>query len=175
MLWLVTINGLMRVHADIFFLYVAYLFFKKIIYFWLCWLCVAVGRLSLSATSRGYPLVAACGPVAPASLVGHRLLDFSSCGTWFRGCSSSDPECGPVTWGKRAQPPWGMWGLPRPETEPVFPALQGWFLTTGPPEHTPSLILTEAFAFGIIPSPISLGSNTLKINVLEPNKMNAVE
>ena len=26
-----------------------------------------------------------------------------------------------------------MWGLPRPGIEPVFPAMAGIFLTTGPP------------------------------------------
>ena len=35
--------------------------FKKIIYFWLCWVFIAVYRLSLFAASRGYSLVAVCG------------------------------------------------------------------------------------------------------------------
>ena len=34
--------------------------------------------------------------------------------------------------GARAQLPWGMWGLLEPGMEPVFPALVGRFLTTGP-------------------------------------------
>ena len=51
-------------------------FFKKIInYFWLCWVFVAVHRLSLVAGNRGYSLVAVCRlPIDVASLVGeHRL------------------------------------------------------------------------------------------------------
>ena len=41
-------------------------------------------------------------------------LGLSSCGTW-------------------AQLPYGMWDLPGPGVKPVFPALQGGFLTTRPP------------------------------------------
>ena len=35
--------------------------------------------------------------------------------------------------GTRAQPPHGMWNVPRPGIKPVSPALAGRFLTTGPP------------------------------------------
>ena len=35
--------------------------------------------------------------------------------------------------GSRAQPLRGMWDLPRPELEPVSPALAGGLLTTAPP------------------------------------------
>ena len=35
--------------------------------------------------------------------------------------------------GSRAQPPRGMWDLPRPGLEPVSPALAGRFSTTSPP------------------------------------------
>ena len=35
-----------------------------------------------------------------------------------------------------AQRPHGMWVLPRPESEPVYLALAGGFLTTGPPEKS---------------------------------------
>ena len=49
-------------------------FFNIYFYFWLCWVFVAVHRLSLAAVSRGY-LVAVCGFLtAMASLVAeHRL------------------------------------------------------------------------------------------------------
>ena len=33
----------------------------------------------------------------------------------------------------QAYSPHGMWDLPGPGVEPVFPALAGGFLTTGPP------------------------------------------
>ena len=55
--------------------------------------------------------------IAAASLVAeHRLQTrrLSNCGSW-------------------AQPPRGMWDLPRPGLEPVSPALAGRFSTTAPP------------------------------------------
>ena len=39
--------------------------------------------------------------------------------------------------GSRAQPLRGMWDLPRPGLEPVFPALAGSFSTTAPPGKPP--------------------------------------
>ena len=57
-------------------------FFKTIlfIYFWLCWVFVAVQAFSLVAVSGGYSLVAVCGLlVVVASLVAeHRLSNCSS-------------------------------------------------------------------------------------------------
>ena len=40
--------------------------------------------------------------------------------------------------GSRAQPLRGMWDLPRPGLEPVFPALAGRFSTTAPPGKPPN-------------------------------------
>ena len=65
---------------------------------------------SLAVASRGYSLVAMSELlIAVASLVAkHRL---SSCGTWALFLH-------------------GMWDLPRPGIEPMFPALEGRFFTT---------------------------------------------
>ena len=49
--------------------WVFFLFSKKRIYFWLCWVFIAVRRLSLVAVSGGYSLVAG-------------RAGFSSCGPW---------------------------------------------------------------------------------------------
>ena len=52
--------------------------------------------------------------------------DFSCCGA--RALGSGLGSCGTP-----ASLPWGMYTLPRPGIEPVYPALAGRFLTTGPP------------------------------------------
>ena len=106
-------------------------------YFWLCWVFVAVRRLSLVAVS-GATLCCSeqsshCGAFsccraqalgAWASVVvacrlsscGSRALEYrlSSCGTW-------------------AQLLRGMWHHPGPGLEPLSPALAGGFLTTVSP------------------------------------------
>ena len=64
----------------------------------------------LFITVRG-PLTIAASPVAEHRLQMRRL---SNCGSW-------------------AQPLRGMWDLPGPGVEPVFPALAGRFSTTAPP------------------------------------------
>ena len=44
----------------------------------------------------------------------------------------------------RAQLPGGMWGIsPHSEMEPSSPALEGGFLTTGPSEKSPSLLILK--------------------------------
>ena len=53
-------------------------------------------------------------------------MDFSSCGSWA-------PEHELCSCGPQAQLLHNMWSLPRPAVEPVSLALQGGFLTTGPP------------------------------------------
>ena len=57
---------------------------------------------------------------------GSRHTGFSRCGSWAleRRLSSC---------GAQAELLRGMWELPRPEIEPVSPALAGGFLTTAPP------------------------------------------
>ena len=37
-----------------------------------------------------------------------------------------------------------MWDLPRPGGEPMFPALPGGFLTTGPPEKSKDMAVLKA-------------------------------
>ena len=48
-------------------------------------------------------------------------------------CNLQAPELGLTSCGPLAQLPCGMWDLPRPGIELVSLALQGGFLTTGPP------------------------------------------
>ena len=64
-----------------------------------------------SVESRGYPLA-----VVQSLLI---CGSFSYCGAWALA------QAGTVAL--------GLWDLPRPGIEPVSPALQGRFLTTGPP------------------------------------------
>ena len=47
-----------------------------------------------------------------------------------------------------------MWNLPRPGTEPVFPALAGRFLTTGPPGK----FWYSLFKWGIISDKVTTGT-----------------
>ena len=73
---------------------------------WLCWVLIALHKLSLVVTSWGYSLLQCTG----LSLRWPLLLlskDFSSCGTWAQ-----------LLW-CRAQLLCGMWNLPRPGIEPV--------------------------------------------------------
>ena len=49
-----------------------------------------------------------------------------------------------------------MWGLPRPGIEPVSPALQDRFLTTGPPRKPPVCLFNTIFVFPCSPFPTSL-------------------
>ena len=75
------------------------------------WVFIAACSLSLAVESRGCPLV-----------VVHSLLTVAASLIMEHGL-----------WGRPAQLPCGLWDLPRPGIEPVSPALQGRFLTTGPP------------------------------------------
>ena len=70
------------------YLFVVFKFFKKFIlfiYFWLCWVFVAVHRLSLVAASGGYSSLRYAGFSLQWLLLlrstGSRLTGFSSCGT----------------------------------------------------------------------------------------------
>ena len=53
-------------------------------------------------------------------------MGFSSCDSW-----APEPELS--SWGAQARLPYSVWDLPGPGIELGFPALQGGFLTTGPP------------------------------------------
>ena len=76
-------------------------------------------RAFSSCGKQGPLFIAVRGPltIAASLVVEHRLQTrrLSSCGS-------------------RAQLLRGMWDLPRPGLEPVFPALAGRFSTTAPPE-----------------------------------------
>ena len=111
-------------------------FIHSFIYLWLRWVFVAAHGLSLvaaRATLRcgvwashcgGFSCCGARAPGAWASVVvAHGL---SSCG--LRALEHRLSSCG-----ARAQLLRGMWDLPGPGLEPVFPALAGRFLTTAPP------------------------------------------
>ena len=87
-------------------------------------------RAFSSCSKRGPLFIAVHGPLTiVASLVaGHRLQTrrLSSCGS-------------------RARLLRGMWDLPRPGLEPVFPALAGGFSTTAPPGKPSLLFLNERY------------------------------
>ena len=95
------------------------------------WLAVlglhCCARVSLVAVSRGYSLVVVWGLTVVASLVvEHRHEGFCSCSTW-------------------AQLLCSMWDLPKPGIEPVSPALQGRFLTTGLPGKPTYLLINHFY------------------------------
>ena len=74
---------------------------------------ISLAVLGLCCSTRGF---SSCRQQGLLSCCGAQALEhgLSSCGTW-------------------AQVPRGMWNLPRGGIKPVFPALVGRFLTTGPP------------------------------------------
>ena len=96
-----------------------YVFFGEMsvyLFIWLCWIFLAVWGLSLFVLHGSYSPAVVCGfLISVASLLqsmGSRHVGFSSCSS-------------------RASLLCSMWDLPKPGTEPVSPALQGIFLTTG--------------------------------------------
>ena len=101
--------------------YILSLFLKKIIYLFLFMAVLGLRVCARAFSSRGKrgPLfIAVRRPltIAASLVVEHRLQmrRLSNCGSW-------------------AQPLRGMWDLPGPGVEPVFPALAGRFSTTAPP------------------------------------------
>ena len=93
----------------------------------MCWVFVSVRGLSLVAASGGHSSSRCAGLSLSRPLVAeHRLQTrrLSSCGS-------------------QAQLLRGMWDLPRPELEPVSPALAGGFSTTAPPGKPPKSSLFE--------------------------------
>ena len=112
---LVICNALLTSRHLIFFFF----FFNKFIYLFLAVLGLRFcARAFSSCGERGRLFIVVRGPLTiAASLVAeHRLQtrSLSSCGS-------------------RAQSLRGMWDLPRPELEPVCPALAGRLSTTAPP------------------------------------------
>ena len=105
------------------------------IYFWLCWVFVAVPRLSLVVASRA---TLRCG--ARASHCG----GFSCCGARAQGTQASVVGAhGLSSCGSRAQLLCGMWDLPGPGLEPVSPALAGRFLTIAPTGKPPDFFVSN--------------------------------
>ena len=99
------------------------------IYFWLCWVLVAVHGLLIAVASL---CCRARALGAWASVVVTRGL--SSCGS--RALERRLSSCGARAWLLR-----DMWDLPRPGIEPVSPALAGGFSTTVPPGKPQQLTL----------------------------------
>ena len=124
------------------FLFFFFRFIFNFIYFWLCWVFIASGGLSLVSASGSYSL-----PCTDFSLwwllllqsMGSRHAGFSSCGTqaqqlWFASSRAQTQQLwytGPVA----------LWHLPRPGLKPVSPALTDRFLTTVPPRKPPCFFL----------------------------------
>ena len=65
------------------------LFMFWFVYFWLCWVFVAVCRFSLAEASRGYSLVVVCGLTAKGSRCGAPALELKgsvvACGLYRTG------------------------------------------------------------------------------------------
>ena len=100
-------------------------FFNLFIY-WLHWVFVAAYGLSLVAVSRG------CFSLQCTGFSLRQLLLLQSTGsrhTGFTSCSSR----GSSGCSSQALVAHGMWDLPRPQIEPVSPALEGGCLFTVPP------------------------------------------
>ena len=122
--------------------------------FWLHWVFVAAHGLSLVVASGGYSLLW-CTVFSLWWLLllwstGSRHTGFSSCNTWAQqlqctgsrahglsSCGSQALEYRFSSCGTRTQLLHGLWGLPRPVIEPMYPALAGGFLTTAPPGKSP--------------------------------------
>ena len=90
------------------------------------WVFIAVSQLSLAAASGGYSSLPCMGFSLP-----WRLL---------MGCEGSRASVvaahGLSSCGTQAYPCYSKRSLPRPGIEPMFPALAGEFLSTGPPKKT---------------------------------------
>ena len=102
-----------------------------IIYFWLCRVVIAAHRVFLVGVSLG--LLSSCGvqasPYAGSSACGARARGREG----FRSCGLGTPDQRLSSCGTLAQLPHSIRDLPSPRIEPMSLALQGRFLTTGPP------------------------------------------
>ena len=108
--------------------------FKLTNFFWLLWNFAAAHQLSVvwPSWSAEAPLHCRAWLLSVvASLVVECLLHTSGCAHF-------------SSWGAQASLLCGMWDLPRPEMNPVSPALAGGFLTTAPPgKSLDSIFLKE--------------------------------
>ena len=97
-------------------------FLSPFFFFWLCWVFVAVHRLSLVVASGGN-----------SSL---RCVGFSCYEAWALGTRASVVVAQKLSsCDSRASLLCFMWDLLGPGIEPVSPALAGGFLTTAPPDR----------------------------------------
>ena len=111
-------------------------YLKKINYFWVCWVFLALCELFLVAESLDYSSLWYMGflllwPLLLPS-IGSRLVSLASCGA-------------------QALLLRGMWSLSSPGTEPMSPALSGGFLSTAPPGRSFYSFLKLIFIYVLIP------------------------
>ena len=107
------------------------------LFFWLCWVLVAVCGLSLVAESRGCSSVQCTGFSLWWLLLlwstGCRHVGFGRCSTQPQCCCSRVLEYRLSHCGLWALVAHGIWNLPRSGIKPVSPALADRFLSTVPP------------------------------------------
>ena len=103
-----------------------------LIYFWLCWVFVAVHGLSLVVVSRGYSSLWCEGFSLQwlLSLQSTGILAMQAQELWHLGLVLHD-----------------MWNLPRPGIKLVSPTLAGRFLTSWPPWMPPSFNAGSIWGF----------------------------
>ena len=134
--------------VPIFFPFFKNKFIYLFIYFWLCWVFVAVRGLSLVAASGGYSSLSCAGFSLWWLLLlrstGSRHAGFSSCGM-LSSCGSWALERRLSSCGARAQLLHGMWDLPGLGLKSMSPALAGRFLTTTPPGKPPIFFHNKFF------------------------------
>ena len=113
-----------------------------LIYFWLCWVFVAV-KAFLQLQRVGITLQLWC--------TGFHGSGFPGCGAWalgctgFSSCSSRALQCRLSSCGACAQLPCSRWGLPGSGTELVSPAPASGFSTTEPQRSPTYIILDYGF------------------------------
>lgn len=111
-----------------------------VLYVWLCWVFVAMCRLSLVAASGGYS--SSHGLLVWGLLPNQKSTELQSTSSGRTGFGSCDPralERRLSSCGAGAQLLCGLWGLPGAGIEPVSSALTSGFLSTGPPGKSSAL------------------------------------
>ena len=119
--------------------------------FWPCWVVVAAYRLSLVAASGGSSFTEVCRLLtAVASLVGFSCLALGHAGS--SSCTVLTLECRLNSCRAQAQLFHNMWNLPRAGNKPMFAALAGGFLATGPPGESLSPFFKTVGRLGNLPN-----------------------
>ena len=127
-----------------------FFFFKGIYFLWLLWVFIVACGLFLVAASRGYSSLWSMGFLLWSS--GSTCSGFSSCCVLCRLSSCGSEALEP--WFSSGTQAWlllGRWYFPRPEMEPVSPALTGKLSTTGPPRK--SWFHTFTCSWPVFPAP----------------------